>query len=130
MAEQPEKRGLLRLLADVPGLIIQLFRDELESFKAELTRKATGMAVGAGILAGAAAVAFLALVVLVLAAVFALDLVMDSWAAALIVALVLIVIAGILVFVGLQQLKKGDLNKTVKSVQQDVYTIKGTGRRD
>jgi cytochrome c biogenesis protein CcdA len=130
MAEQPEKRGLFRLLADVPGLIIQLFRDELESFKAELTRKATGMAVGAGILAGAAAVAFLALVVLVLAAVFALSLVMDPWAAALIVALVLIVIAGILVFVGLQQLKKGDLNKTVQSVQRDVYTIKGTGRRD
>lgn len=128
MAGQPEKpRGLFRLIADVPALIVDLFRQELESFRAELTKKAKGVAVGAGFLASAGAVALLALIMMMIAGVFALTLVVPTWAAALIVAGFLLLIALVLVLVGLRHLKKGDLSKTAKSVQRDVNTIKGTG---
>ena len=128
MAAQPEKqRGLFRLIADVPTLIVDLFRPELESLKAELTKKAKGVAVGAGLLAGAGAVVLLVLIMMMIAGVFALALVVPTWAAALIVAAFLLLIALVLVLVGLRQLKKGDLGKTAKSVQRDLNTIKGTG---
>jgi len=128
MAAQPEKqRGLFRLIADVPTLIVDLFRHELESLRAELTKKAKGVAVGAGLLAGAGAVVLLALIMMMIAGVFALALVVPTWAAALIVAAFLLLIALVLVLVGLRQLKKGDLGKTAKSVQRDLNTIKGTG---
>ena len=131
MAAQPEKqRGLFQLLADVPTLIVELFRQELESLKAELTKKATGVAVGAGLIAGAGAVALLALIMMMISGVFALALVVPTWAAALIVAAFLLLVALVLVLVGRAQLKKGDLNKTIKSVQRDMNTIKGTGKRN
>ena len=125
-----QKRGLFRLIADVPALIIQLFRDELESLKLELTKKAKGIAVGAALFAAAAVVALLAVIVLIFAAVYALALVLPAWAAALIVAGALLLVVLVLVLVGLAQLKKGDLGKTAESVRRDVNTIKGIGKRD
>jgi hypothetical protein len=131
MAEQPKKqRGLFSLIADVPSLIVELFRQELESFKVELTKKATGIAVGVGLLVGAGVVAVLALIMLMIAGVFALALVVPTWAAALIVAGFLLLIVLVLALVGRAQLKRGDLGKTVKSVQRDVDTITGTGKRN
>jgi uncharacterized membrane protein YqjE len=131
MAEQPKKqRGLFSLIADVPSLIVELFRQELESFKVELTKKATGIAVGVGLLVGAGVVAMLALIMLMIAGVFALALVVPTWAAALIVAGFLLLIVLVLALVGRAQLKRGDLGKTVKSVQRDVDTITGTGKRN
>lgn len=131
MSEQAtQKRGLFRLVADVPALIVQLFREELESLKAELTLKAKGIAVGAGLLAAAGVFAMLAVVVLLIAAIFGLALVMPTWAAALIVAGGLLLIVLVLVLVGVAQLKRGDPGKTAMSVRRDVETIKGIGKRD
>jgi cytochrome c biogenesis protein CcdA len=125
-----EKRGLFRLIADVPALIVQLFRDELESLKLEITKKVKGVAVGAALLAVAAAFAFLMLIMLLIAAVFALAQVVPAWAAALIVAGALLVIAVVLVLVGIGQFKRGDPGKVAESVKKDVNTIKGIGKRD
>jgi len=125
-----EKRGLFRLIADVPALIVQLFRDELESLKLEITKKVKGVAVGAALFAVAATFAFLMLIMLLIAAVFALAQVVPAWAAALIVAGGLLVITVILVLVGLAQFKRGDPGKVAASVKQDVNTIKGIGKRD
>lgn len=125
-----EKRGLFRLIADVPALIVQLFRDELESLKLEITKKVKGVAVGAALLAVAATFAFLMLIMLLIAAVFALAQVVPAWAAALIVAGGLLLIAVVLVLVGLAQFKRGDPGKVATSVKQDVNTIKGIGKRD
>lgn len=125
-----EKRGLFRLIADVPALIVQLFRDELESLKLELAKKVKGVAIGVGLLAAAATFAFLMLIMLLIAAVFALALVVPVWAAALIVAGVLLLIAVVLVLAGLAQFKQGDPGKVAESVRDDVNTIKGIGKRD
>ncbi len=125
-----EKRGLFRLIADVPALIVQLFRDELESLKLEITKKVKGVAVGAALLAVAATFAFLMLIMLLIAAVFALAQVVPAWAAALIVAGGLLLVAVVLVLVGLAQFKRGDPGKVAESVKKDVNTIKGIGKRD
>lgn len=123
-----EKRGLFRLIADVPALIVQLFRDELESLKLELTKKVKGVAIGAALFVVAATFAFLMLIMLLIAAVFALALVVPTWAAALIVAGVLLLFAGVFVLVGLAQIKRGDPGKVAASVKKDVNTIKGIGK--
>jgi len=125
-----QKRGLFRLIADVPALIVQLFKDEIESLKLELTKKFKGIAIGAALFAVAAVVAFLAVIILLFAAVFALSLVVPMWAAALIVAGGLLLVVLVLVLIGMAQLKKGDPGKTAKSVKRDVNTIKGIGKRD
>jgi uncharacterized phage infection (PIP) family protein YhgE len=57
---------------------------------------------------------------------------MPGWAAALIIGAALLVITGILGFVGIRQLKRGtpatpDL--TIASVKEDVNAITGIGRR-
>jgi hypothetical protein len=124
-----EKRGLFRLIADVPPLITQLFRDELENFKQEMATKAKGLAVGAGLFAAAAIIAFLALIMLIISGVAALALVLPWWASALIVAAVLLIITGILIAVGSSQVKRGDPGRVAASISEDVNTIKGTTRR-
>ena len=125
-----QKRGLFRLIADVPTLIVQLFRDELESLKLELTKKVKGIAIGAALFAAAAVFAFLAVIILLFAAVFALGQVVPMWAAALIVAGGLLLVVLVLVLIGMAQLKRGNPGKTAESVKRDVNTIKGIGKRD
>jgi hypothetical protein len=125
-----QKRGLFRLIADVPTLIVQLFRDELESLKLELTKKVKGIAIGAALFAVAAVFAFLAVIILLFAAVIALAQVVPMWAAALIVAGALLLVVLVLVLVGTAQFKKGNPAKTAESVKRDVNTIKGIGKRD
>jgi hypothetical protein len=61
------KRGLFRLIADVPALIVQLVRDEIESLKRELIEKLKGVAIGAGLVAGAGVMAIFALFALLMA---------------------------------------------------------------
>ena len=125
-----ERRGLFRLIADVPQLLMQLIRDEIEAFKLELETKVKGVAVGAGLFAGAALFALLMIISLMIAAIFGLSLVMPTWAAALVVAGILLVITGILVLIGLSQVKKGDPGKSAESIKKDLNAIKGIGKRD
>ena len=125
-----QKRGLLRLIADVPTLIVQLFRDELESLKLELTKKVKGIAIGAALFAVAAVFAFLAVIILLFAAVVAIAQVLPMWAAALIVAGALLLVVLVLVLIGMAQVKRGNPGKTAESVKRDVNTIKGIGKRD
>jgi hypothetical protein len=125
-----EKRGLFRLISDVPQLLMQLIRDEIEAFKLELEKKVKGVAVGAGLFAGAAVFALLMVIALMIAAIFGLSLVMPTWAAALVVAAILLIITGVLVLVGLAQVKKGDPGKSAESIKKDLNAIKGIGKRD
>jgi len=132
MSEQnlgKEKRGLFRLIADVPSLIVQLFRDELESLKQEITAKVKGVAIGAALFAVAGVFAFLMLIVLIIAGIFGIAATgLPYWASALIVAGALLVIAVIIALIGKAQFGKGDPGKTVESVKKDVDAFKGIDR--
>lgn len=127
------KRSLFTLIGDIPRLLMDLVRRELEGLQKELTDKLKRAGVGIGLIAVAGSFAFFALGVFVAAAIIGLAQVLPAWAAALIVGGALIVIAGILIAVGVSQIKSSTPatpTNTISSIKQDVRVIKGTGKRD
>jgi hypothetical protein len=124
---QSPKRSLFKLLADVPGLIVDLFRQEIENLKQELVDKVKHAGVGVGLLAGAGVVALFLLGTLILAGIYGLATVMPMWASALIVAGGLLLIVAILALVGMAQLKASKKPiETIDSMKTDVRVIRGT----
>ena len=131
-AAEPRKRSLFSLIADIPGLITRLVREELEQLKQEIIGKLKHAGIGIGLLAGAGAFLFFALAVFTTAAILGLATVLPAWAAALIVGGALLLIAVILVLIGVANLKQGGPTptKTISSVKKDVNALKGVGKRE
>ncbi|CAN5413336.1 hypothetical protein BH10ACT7_BH10ACT7_08580 [soil metagenome] len=124
------KRSLFRLIGDLPGLLSDLVRQEIEQLKQELTDKIKHAGVGVGLLVGAAAFLFFALAVFTAAAILGIATVLPPWAAALIVGGALLVITAILVLIGVAQLKRGATapTETINSVKKDVRVITGVAK--
>jgi hypothetical protein len=130
--QREPKRSLAALIADVPRLLGELVRGEIESLKSEMVSKLKNTGIGVGLFVGAAFVALVALMVLIAAAILGLAEVLPGWAAALIVAGVLLAITAVLVFLGSALVKKGTPpapTETISSIQNDVRAIKGTRKR-
>jgi hypothetical protein len=128
-----DKRSLLQLLRDLPGLVVALLKAELAQLKAELVRKAVSMGIGIGLFVVAGALLFFMLGTLVAAAVLGIAVALPAWLAALIVAAGLLVLAGITGLVGLMVLKRGmppAPTETIASVKQDVNAVRGLGDYD
>lgn len=121
------RRSFAELLADVPRLLGELVRAEIDALKAEFARSAKQAAVGIGLLVGALVVLLFAIVTLIWAAVAALALVLPMWASALIVAGGLILIAAIAGWIGVHRLKTAapDLGARAESITEDIRAIKG-----
>jgi hypothetical protein len=127
--EPSSKRSLFRLIGDIPTLLVDLLKVEIESFKQELTGKLKQAGIGLGLLAGAAVFAFFAILVLLAAAVLGIATALPAWLAALIVGAAILVIGIVLALVGVSTLKKGvppAPTETIESIKKDVRTIKGT----
>lgn len=127
------RRGLFKLIADIPTLLMDLVRGEIESLKQEMIGKLKHAGVGIGLLVGAATFVFFAVLVLIAAAVLGLATVLPAWASALIIGGGVLLIAVILALIGIANLKKGvppAPTKTIESVKKDVRAIKGIGKRD
>ncbi|KQR23723.1 hypothetical protein ASF79_00170 [Agreia sp. Leaf335] len=125
------KKSLGELLGELPGLLVNLVKDEIEGLKREITSRLSKLGVGAALFVVAALLGFFALAVLIAAAVLGLATVFEPWAAALIVAGVLLIIVAILVLVGVRSIKKGIPpvpENSVDSLKKDVNAIKGLGR--
>jgi hypothetical protein len=130
--QREPKRSLAALIADVPRLLGELVRGEIESLKGEVVSKLKNAGIGIGLFVGAAFTALFTIMVLIAAAILGLAVVLPGWAAALIVAGVLLVTTAILVLVGLTMVKKGTPptpNDTIESIKSDVRAIKGTRKR-
>lgn len=107
--------------------ISTLVRDELRQAKAELADKGRHAGMGIGLFGGAAVMLHYALGALLFAAGLGLAEVMPGWAAALVVAAILLVIAGIEALVGRSQLKRSTPlipDRTIESVRADIDTVK------
>ncbi|MBF0672197.1 MAG: phage holin family protein [Salinibacterium sp.] len=125
------RRSLIELLTDVPRLVSELVTAEIEQLKAEMTAKLKALGIGGGLIAAAAVVLLFMVGVLLTAAVLALALVMPGWAAALVVAGVLLIIAAILGWIGYTKLKSGIPpmpEATIESVKRDVDVVRGIRR--
>jgi len=120
------ERSLATLLSDLASETVELFRQELALFKAELSEKLSRAGVGAAALAAAALIAFSGWLFLLLAAVYALALVLPPWAAALIVGVLVLAIGGVLALVGKNRMRADALapERTMRSLREDRAWIK------
>lgn len=114
-----------RLSEQVPELV----RSELRLAQAELTQKGKAAGVGAGLFSVAGLLGLAAFATLVAAGVLALDTVLPAWAAALVVAAVLLIGAGIAALTGKKEVAQATPpapERAVAGVRQDVATLKGS----
>ncbi|MDI5980785.1 phage holin family protein [Amycolatopsis magusensis] len=122
-----DDRSVSQLVGDASEQLSRLVRDEMRLATAELQQKGKRLGTGAGLAGAAGFIAVVAVLVLVAAAVLGLAVVLPGWAAALIVAGVLLVVAGIAALAGRSQLKRGTPpvpEEAVASVQADVKVLK------
>ena len=131
--QETPKKSVFKLIADLPGYLVDLLRSEIELLKTELISKVKHAGIGIGLVAGGAFFAFFAFAVLLAAAVMGIATALPGWLAALIVGGALLVITVVLVLIGVNQLKRGTPpvpTETIESVKKDVNAIKGIGKRD
>ena len=128
----PEDASTGQLIGQLTEQISRLVRDEARLAQAEVTQKAKRLGIGAGLFGGAGLFAFFGLAVLIAAAVLALALVLPGWLAALIVAVVLFAVAGVLALVGKKDVEKGTPpvpTEAIASTRTDIQTVKESARR-
>jgi hypothetical protein len=126
-----ERVGLIGLFRQLPSQISRLIRDELRAAQVELTAKLKAAGLGAGLLVGALVIALFAFGVFIAAAILGLSIVLQPWAAALIVGALLLIIAAVLALLGRGKLKKGVPplpTESIENVKADIRAVKGTGR--
>ena len=128
----PEDASTGQLIGQLTEQISQLVRNEARLAQAEVSQKAKRLGTGAGLFGGAGLFAFFGLAVLIAAAVLALALVLPGWLAALIVAVVLFAVAGVLALVGKKDVEKGAPpvpTEAIASTKEDIATVKESARR-
>ena len=121
-----------QLISNLTDQISRLVRDEARLAQAEVTQKAKRLGIGAGLFGGAGLFAFFGMAVLITTAILALALVLPDWLAALIVAVVLLAVAGVLAIVGKKDIDKGTPpvpTEAIASTKVDVQTVKESARR-
>jgi uncharacterized membrane protein YqjE len=112
-----------RLSEDVSTLV----RQEVELAKAELTEKGKKAGRGAGMFGGAGLFGVFAFAALTTALILVLSEVMDTWLAALIVAVVYAGVAGVLALTGKQNIEEAgppQPEQTVETLKEDVQWAK------
>lgn len=121
----PEQESAASLVSRLVNDLTALFRNELALAKAEFSRAATSVKLGAAGLAIAGAVLLAAALSLVAAAILGLAEVLDPWLAALVVGVAL----GIVGFVMLQSAKKKlepsslSMERTQHSLRRDAEVV-------
>lgn len=126
--EKAGKKSFLSLLTDVPHLISQLVRAEIELLKAELLQKLKATGIGIGLFIVSLNLLLLALLLFIFAGVFALALVLPVWASALIVGGVVLLVAVVVAAVAANTMASSSVptpTETVESIREDIRTIRG-----
>lgn len=118
--------GLSGIVGGLATDVQDLVRGEIKLARAELDEKFSRVVAAAIWLLGGALVAFAGLVVLLqgFAAALALDL--PTWAAAIIVGVIFLIIGGVLSMSGISMLSLNKMtpHRTVANLEQDAQTVK------
>jgi len=124
-------RKVADLIKDIRGDVQLLVNDQIELAKSELTPSAKEAGIGGGMLGAAGYFGINALTLIYIAAALGLAaLGLPYWAAFLIVAGVLLVLAAILALIGRSRLKKVKApEKTIANAQALVNEVKGAVSR-
>jgi hypothetical protein len=129
-AHAQEGRTLMGLFADLWRETTTLVRDEAELAKVELSEKVSKVTTGAGEIAAGGAILFAGFIVLLFAAVGALQLMIQSehaiWVAPLVVGLVVMIIGYIALSRGKKQMQAESLTpqRTMESLKRDARLAK------
>jgi MFS family permease len=122
--EEPTLGALVHQLSEeIPHRV----RSEIRLAQAEVAEKGRRVGVGLGMFSGAGLLAFFGLATLVATAVIALAEALPGWAAALIVAAILLLSAGVLALIGKRRVSSGQPLKperAVAGVREDVAILK------
>jgi Flp pilus assembly protein TadB len=108
--------------------ISRLVREELTQARAETAAKAKRAGTGGELFGGAGVIALYGVAALLATAILLLALVISAWLAALIVAVVLFAVAGVMALVGRRQVRRVGTpvpERTLDSVKADVRTVTG-----
>ncbi len=127
LREQPIG-DLLKQLSEQTSTLV---RQELDLAKAEMTQKGKEAGLGAGLFGAAGITGLLALGALTACLILALATFLEPWIAALIVALVLGAVAGVLALTGkgrIQQATPVAPEQTIDTVKEDVAWAKTRAR--
>ena len=118
--------GLGELLGNVATDIQDLVRGEVRLARSELDQKLDRVIMAAVWLLGGALVAFAGLVVVLQGGAAALALVLPTWAASVIVGLVIVIVGALLARSGLAMLSLKTLtpDRTVASLEKDARVVK------
>ena len=127
-----EEPTLGALVASASRDLSALVRAEVELTKAEIRDDVAHAAKGAGMFGAAGLLGLLASVLLSFAVVYALvELVeLDPWLAFLIVGVAYLLVAGLLAFIGLRQVKRvRPPERAIASAKETVAVLKAAGKR-
>jgi len=116
------------LVHDLSQQVPELIRSELRLAQAEVAEKGKRAGIGIGMFSVAGLLAFFGVAGLLTTAILALDLVMPAWLAALIVAVVLLAVAGVVALLGKKQVSKAGPpvpERAEEGDKEDIATIKG-----
>ena len=133
MAFANQNRSIADLLRDVIAQLTTLLRKETELARVELSENISRAALGLGLIVGGAVLLIPALVILLEAAVAALEKNgMRPAEAAGIIGGIVLVLGFILIGIGISRLRVKNLmpNKTIQQLQQDATAAKQQMRRD
>jgi uncharacterized membrane protein YqjE len=123
------ERSIASLVKDIVGNLQQIIRAEVRLAKVEVAEELTKARRAMVFLAVGALFATMAVGCLILAAVYLLAHFVQPWAAAVLVAVGVGAIAGVLVAIGATQLKSVSLPaRTVTSVQENIQWAKAQAR--
>jgi membrane protein len=130
-ADKPTEKSTNELIHDLTEQLSHLARTEVTLAMREMKGKAKHAGLGAAIAGAGGVFAFYGGGVLMAAFVLLLALVVPAWAAALIVAGALFVIAGVSVLVARAQLKKSAPmpSPALEHAKEDIQVVKEAGKR-
>jgi len=127
--DEAPKRSLFQLIGELPGLLSDLVRAEIDAIKADLKDKAIRAGVGAGLMLGAAFIALCAVAVGIFAAIAGIATVLPMWASALIILGALLIIALILFLAGIGAFKSMKGSDRMARIGEDVHSLGSAARR-
>jgi uncharacterized membrane protein YqjE len=116
------------LVHDLTQQVPQLVRSEIRLAQAEMTEKGKRAGLGIGMFSVAGLLSFLGLCCLITTAILALAHALPDWLSALIVAVVLLVGAGIAALVGKKEVREANPpapQQAIEGVKEDLAVMKG-----
>jgi uncharacterized membrane protein YqjE len=131
-SNQTNSQPIGELVQQLSEQTATLVRKELQLAQIEMTEKGKRAGIGAGLFGTAGLIAVFGVGTLIAAAVLALSTALDSWLAALIVAVVLLAAAGIAALTGKKQVEQAvppQPEQAIQSGKRTVDEVKGRAGR-